>query len=87
MNLQDYKRWEDWDHNLSVDHTEAATKHFPWWICILAAIAVACLWAITIAVEFYEWIRQSDPIEIMAALWVIVCMGMFLAGMLAAILG
>lgn len=82
MNLQDYKRWQDWDHNLSVDHTESATKQFPWWICILAAAAAAALWTITIAVELYEWFRYGDPIEIMAALWVIVCAGLFLAGML-----
>jgi len=85
MNLQDYNKWQDWDHNLSVDHTESATKQFPLWICTLAAIGAAALWAITIIVEFYEWLRNGDPIEIMVALWVVVCMGLFLTGMLAAV--
>lgn len=85
MNLQDYKRWQDWDHNLSVDPTESATKQFPWWLCTLAAIGVAALWTITVAVELYEWLRTGDPIEIMTALWVVVCVGLFLAGMLATI--
>jgi len=85
MNLQDYNKWQDWDQNLSVDHTESATKQFPWWICTLAAAAAVALWTITIAVELYEWFRHGDPIELMTALWVVVCMGLFLAGMLVAI--
>lgn len=62
-------------------------KEFPLWVCVLSAVACVGLYVITRMMEAWDWIRKSDPSELFVMLWVVICAGLFVAGMLVAIFG
>lgn len=83
MNLQDYKKWAEWDYRM--EHPEHPER-LPFWFYPTVIFGLITLYAICVAVETRDWLAQCDPIEVMVALWALVCAGLFLAGMIIAIM-
>lgn len=86
MNLQDYNKWAEWDYRMEHPECETRPARFPWYFKLTCLVGCVALWATCRFVETVEWLRKSDPAEILAVLWVIVCAGLFIAGMIIAIL-
>lgn len=81
MNLQDYKKWAEWDYHM--EHPDST--HFPWYFKIAAVFGAIVLWILCKTVETRDWLIKCDPIEVLVALWALVCAGLFLAGIIIAI--
>lgn len=82
MNLQDYNKWCEWDYRM--EHPDST--HFPWYFKIMAVLGAGVLWMLCKTVETRDWLVRCDSIEVLVALWALVCAGLFLAGMIVAIL-
>lgn len=85
MNLQDYIKWQEWDYRLEHETADHKMPPPPVWFYILVVVGLLGMCAAVIFVRSMDWIRKCDPVELFAALWAVVCMGLFVAGMLVAI--
>jgi len=82
MNLQDYNKWRAAEYRMAHDPTPDT---LPWWVTPAAFVGYVTLRIVAALWDACSWLRKSDPIELMVALWATVCIGLFLAGMIVAL--
>lgn len=66
--------------------TRSANYRFPWYFKAIVLCGAGVLWMLCKTVEIRDWLVRCDPIEVLVALWALVCAGLFLAGVIVAIL-